>query len=173
MIIWPIAGYLGGIYYTKPPIAYKHRGVSLPAVFLLMGMILPVVSFAAQTGYVNSELMIFCLPLALLVTAILAANELRDHKEDAAAGSFTFAVHFGERFCAVLYRALVTLPYLCVIISVLWLSLPPTTLLVFVTLPIKITLTRKVRRHELPDLDVATARFHGLFCLIYTICLFP
>lgn len=172
MLIWSTIGYLGGIYYTKPPIAYKHRGVSLPAVFLLMGMTLPMVAFAAQTTFVSWELVILCLPFALLVTAILAANELRDHREDAAAGSITFTVCFGAPFCIALYYTLIALPYLGVIISVLRLSLPPATLLVLLTLPLIVTLIRKVRRHELSDLDVATARFHGLFCLIYTVCLF-
>jgi 1,4-dihydroxy-2-naphthoate octaprenyltransferase len=172
MLIWPIAGYLGGIYYTKPPIAYKHRGISLPAVFIFMGMMLPMVSFAAQTAFANWKLVIFCLPLALLVTAILAANELRDHGEDAAKGSTTFTVRLGERFVGVLYHALITLPYLCIIISVQWLSLPPTALLVFLALPLTVALTRKARQHDLRDLDVATARFHGLFCVLYTISLF-
>ncbi|MCK9524758.1 MAG: prenyltransferase [Limnochordia bacterium] len=169
MVFWPIVGYLGGIYYTKPPIAYKHKGVSLPAVFLLMGIMLPMVAYAAQTAFVGGELVILCLPLGLLVTAILAANELRDHKEDAAAGSTTFTVRFSAPFSAALYRALVTLPYLCVSISVLWLSLPPAALLVFLALPLTATLIRKVQRHDLRYLDVATARLHGLFCLVYTI----
>ena len=171
MLIWPILGYLGGIYYTKPPIAYKHRGVSLPAVFLLMGMMLPMISFAAQTSFVNWELVLLCLPLALLVTAILAANELRDHREDAKAGSITCTVRLGERFGALLYYVLVTLPYLCVALSVLWLSVPQAALLVLLALPLTVALTRKVWRHELRDLDLATAQFHGLFALIYTFSL--
>lgn len=171
MLIWPTLGYLGGIYYTKPPIAYKHRGVSLPAVFLLMGMILPTVSFAAQTAFVNWEQVLLCLPLALLVTAILAANELRDHREDTEAGSITFTVRLGARVGAMLYYALVTLPYLCVALGVLWLLVPQATLLVFLVLPLTETLTRKVRRHKLRNLDLATARIHGLFTLIYTFSL--
>lgn len=172
MLIWPILGYLSGIYYTKPPIAFKHRGMSLPAVFLLMGMMLPMVSFVAQTGYMNWELVILCLPLALLVTVILAANELRDHQEDAAAESITFTVRLGARFGAVLYYALVTLPYLCVVLGVLWLSVPPAGLLVFLTLPLTFTLIKKVNQHDLLDLDLATAQLHGLFTLIYTFSLF-
>lgn len=172
MIIWPILGYVGGIYYTKPPIAYKHRGISLPAVFLLMGMLLPMVSFIAQTNFVNWKLIILCLPPALLVTAILAANELRDLREDASAGSVTFTVRFGARSCAVLYCTLVTLPYLCILVSVWWLALTPSTLLVFLTLPLSASLTSRVGRHELRNLDVVTARLHGVFCLIYTVSLF-
>lgn len=172
MLIWPIIGYLGGVYYTKPPLAYKHKGISLPAVFLLMGMMLPMVSFAAQTNFVNWRLTFLCLPLALLVTAILAANELRDRRADAAAGSITFTVRLGTRFCVALYHALITLPYLCVSIGVLWLSVPPATLLVFLTIPLTTALAKKVQRQELQDLDVATAKFHSLFCLIYTVCLF-
>lgn len=171
MLIWPTLGYLGGIYYTKPPIAYKHRGVSLPAVFLLMGMILPMVSFAAHTTFMNWELVILCLPLALLVTAILAANELRDHKEDTAAGSITFTVRLGTHFGAMLYYALVTLPYLCVSLGILWLAVPQSALLVFLSLPLAVTLTRKVRRHELGGLDLATALLHGIFTSIYTFSL--
>lgn len=172
MLTWPILGYLGGIYYTKPPIAYKHRGVSLPAVFLLMGMLLPMVSFAAHTTFVSWKLVILCLPLALLVTAILAANELRDHKDDAAAGSITFTVRLGARFGTVLYFSLVILPYLCVTLSVLWLSVPQAALLVLLTLPLTSTLTNKVQRNDLSDLDLTTARLHGLFALIYTVSLF-
>ena len=171
MLIWPTLGYLGGIYYTKPPIAYKHRGVSLPAVFLLMGMILPMVSFAAQTAFVNWEQVLLCLPLAFLVTAILAANELRDHKEDNAAGSITFTARLGARVGTILYYALITLPYLCVALGVLWLLVPQATLLVFLVLPLTETLTRKVRHHKLRNLDLATARIHGLFTLIYTFSL--
>jgi 1,4-dihydroxy-2-naphthoate octaprenyltransferase len=172
MIIWPIVGYLGGIYYTKPPIAYKHKGLSLPGVFLLMGMILPMVSFGAQTAFVNWRLALLCLPLALLVTAILAANELRDCLDDATAGSITFTVRCGERCGTALFGLLITLPYLCIPISVVWLSLPASTLLVYLTLPLVTALTTSLTRQEFSGLDLLTARLHGGFCLIYTISLF-
>ncbi len=172
MLLWPITGYLGGIYYTKPPLAYKHKGISLPAVFVLMGMMLPMVSFVAQTSYVSKELIVFCLPVALLVAAILGANELRDRGVDAAAGSITFTVLFGDRFCGALYYALLTLPYLFIAISVLWFSLAPASLTVFLTLPLVPSLTRKVQEQEFRGLDVATAQFHGLFCFIYILSLY-
>ena len=168
MVIWPLVGYLGGVYYTKPPIAYKHRSWGAAAVFLLLGLGTPTAAFQAQAGYVDYQAVLTFLPLACLVTAIMLANEIRDHHSDARVGSSTLVVRSGTAVGKLLYTASITVPFLVVLANIRWRILPTASLAVFASLPLAGRLFSRVRKGENPGLDLATARLYGLFGLLYT-----
>jgi len=102
---WPVIalgviGALGGYAYTAGP-AYKYKGLGDLGVFLLMGPVLVDASFYAITGVHDFSLLLkvtaVSLPVAFLVTAILAVNNYRDLDDDAAAGITTMAHWLGPK----------------------------------------------------------------------------
>ncbi|HQB47083.1 MAG TPA: prenyltransferase, partial [Polyangiaceae bacterium] len=87
--------------YTAGP-GYKYKALGDLGVFALMGPLLVVFSLYALTGVTEASVLLRALaasvPLGLLVTAILAANNVRDFHDDAEAGIRTLAHVMGIRW---------------------------------------------------------------------------
>src|SRR5262249_20109841 len=71
---WPVvglglAGLLGGLGYTAPPLQYKYRALGLPLVFLLMGPVMVVGSYFVITGTFDGAALVLSIPVGLLVAA--------------------------------------------------------------------------------------------------------
>lgn len=162
-------GILGAYFYTAPPLAYKYRGWSLPAVFIFMGLLLPISSYMVQTGSFNSRIVYLSLPLALLVTAILQVNELRDYRNDLSRGGRTFTILFGRELSIVSYHLFIFLPYLLVSYFSIKGYLTFFSLVTFLTLKQAVDLSLKIRKKEFDQMDVATAKLQASFGLLYLI----
>ncbi len=90
-----------GWLYTGGPRPYGYLGLGELFVFVFFGVVATVGS-----AYVQSQrfgLWWACIPVGLLSTALLEANNLRDVDGDAAAGKRTLAVRAGPRRARWLY----------------------------------------------------------------------
>jgi 1,4-dihydroxy-2-naphthoate polyprenyltransferase len=90
-----------GWLYTGGPRPYGYLGLGEAFVFVFFGVVATVGS-----AYVQSKtfgLWWACVPVGLLSTALLEANNLRDVAGDAAAGKRTLAVRVGPRRARWLY----------------------------------------------------------------------
>ncbi|HTX62409.1 MAG TPA: 1,4-dihydroxy-2-naphthoate octaprenyltransferase, partial [Acidimicrobiales bacterium] len=90
-----------GWLYTGGPRPYGYLGLGEVFVFLFFGVVATVGS-----AYVQSKsfgLWWACVPVGLLSTALLEANNLRDVAGDAASGKRTLAVRVGPRRARWLY----------------------------------------------------------------------
>src|SRR5579885_1079359 len=99
---WPIAAIglaaiASGIAYTGGPWPLGYHGLGDVFVFVFFGLVAVLGTFYLQAGTVNGAALIASLPVAMLVTAILVVNNLRDIDTDRAAGKHTLAVRFGRR----------------------------------------------------------------------------
>ncbi len=171
---WPVAalgvaGLVGGLGYTAPPLEYKYRALGLPLVFLLMGPVMVVGSYFVITGTFDGAALALSVPVGLLVAAILHGNEWRDIGEDARAGIVTFSIRAGRRAAHVGYLGLVVGAYLALSMAVLAKALPPASLLAMLSLPL---LVRAIRASELGAagqqraiamIDLQTAQLHAAF----------
>lgn len=165
-----VVGLLGAYYYTSPPIAYKYRGWSLPAVFVFMGLLMPLNTFLVQTGHFQWILILYALPPALLITAMLQANELRDYQSDSSHNIKSFTAIAGFKFGTILYRLLLYIPYLVIVVSTVFNVLPLTVMiLVFLSLPYTQKLNRMLNNQQLRTLDIGTAKLHSIFSFLYLI----
>gem|GEM_PF-2579048 len=171
LVVYPVLGYLGGVYYTKPPIAFKHRGWGSIGVFVIMGLAAPAAAFQGQTGWIDISTILAFVPIAVLVTAILLANEIRDREVDQALGSITSVVRLGAAQGKRLYAACLLAAYGAVILNVSKGFLPTASLIVFGSLPQLKQLYQHLRLDKLTHLDKATAQFYGAFCILYTLTL--
>jgi 1,4-dihydroxy-2-naphthoate octaprenyltransferase len=113
---WPFAalgaaGLIGGYAYTGEPLNYKRRGLGVPLVFFLMGVLLVAGSYYAVARTLAGEVVLRSLPVSTLVSLILLANELRDHEPDTRHGIGTLTVRIGYRAATVLYLVLLAAAY--------------------------------------------------------------
>ncbi|CAG0936092.1 1,4-dihydroxy-2-naphthoate octaprenyltransferase [Thermoflexales bacterium] len=146
---WPIAvigalSILAGIAYTGGPYPLAYHGLGDLFAFLFFGVIAVTGTAYIFTHEFTGLALIASLPVALLVTAIIVVNNLRDIPTDTAVGKRTFAVMLGDRRTRYEYTLCLLGAYLFPIGlaalagSIGWWWLP------FLTLPLAFQLVRTV-----------------------------
>ena len=113
---WPFAalgaaGLVGGYAYTGEPLNYKRRGLGVPLVFFLMGVLMVAGSYYAVARTLSWSVALASLPVSALVSLILLANELRDFEPDGRHGIRTLTVRIGYPAASVLYLVLIVAAY--------------------------------------------------------------
>jgi 1,4-dihydroxy-2-naphthoate polyprenyltransferase len=173
---WPIAAagvasLAAALAYTGGPWPLGYHGLGDACVFLFFGLVGVVGSCYVQTHEVTPLALAAAIPVGLLVTAILAVNNLRDIDTDARAGKRTLAVRFGERASRTYYAALVGLAFAVPVALAAsgWIS--RAALLPLLTAPLAWRLVRTVARaSDGPAWNAAlagTARLAALFGLLF------
>jgi 1,4-dihydroxy-2-naphthoate octaprenyltransferase len=150
---WPIvaiglAAVASGIAYTGGPWPLGYHGLGDAFVFIFFGVIAVVGTFYLQSGDVTGAALTASLPVAMLVTAILVVNNLRDIDTDRAAGKRTLAVRVGREVTQLQYSILVLGAYL--VAAALWLGGANSAwaMLPWLTVPLGLRLVREVWRSE-------------------------
>ncbi|MGI9282271.1 MAG: prenyltransferase [Endozoicomonas sp.] len=113
---WPLFllglfGVIAGYFYTGEPIVYKHRGLGVPAVFLLTGVLMVSGAYYAVSGIWSNELLWISIPVSLLTAALLVSNEVRDYLDDRSSSIRTLTVRIGYDMSRALYVVLLLLVY--------------------------------------------------------------
>jgi 1,4-dihydroxy-2-naphthoate octaprenyltransferase len=108
-----IVGFVGGFFYTGEPLNYKRRGLAVALVFFLMGVFMVAGSAFAVSGAFSWHDVLASLPVSILVSLILLANELRDFESDTRHGIRTLAVRIGFKTAKRLFVALIAAAYGC------------------------------------------------------------
>lgn len=165
-----MVGGLGAYLYTGKRISLKYRALGDPLVFILMGPALVVLGVWAFTGTVSPDAALAALPVAMLVTAILHGNNLRDISGDRAAGIATLAGLLGHTRSRFLLNVLLIAPYVLLPILAVTGLIPPSGLVPVATIPGALRIIRTVRDggSAVPhDLPMVCARLHFLFGVLY------
>ena len=172
---WPlllvgIAGVLGAWGYTARGRGYKYVALGDPMVGILMGPLMVLGSHLALGAPIAWAPVALSAPVACLVIAILAANNLRDIEDDSSAGVTTLAILLGQRGALAWYLLLLGGAYLSLGALVLTRMLPWTGLAALLSLPLAIRNARRatlgVMRSQPEHLDaivIPTARLHLAF----------
>ncbi|MGI8550235.1 MAG: 1,4-dihydroxy-2-naphthoate octaprenyltransferase [Dehalococcoidia bacterium] len=107
-VLWlGCAGAFAGYAYTANPFKLGYRALGELLVFVFMGPVIVEGAYYVQTHHWSVTAVLAALPIALLVTAILHANNLRDMDDDLHSGKRTLANVFGRRFAVFELRLLV------------------------------------------------------------------
>lgn len=165
-----VAGLVGGWGYTAGP-RYKYLGLGDLFVFLLMGPLMVLGGALAVSGKVTLAPVLASLPVGLLVTAILHANNVRDLEADQHSGLRTVAIWLGRRPSLAYFAALVYGAYLAVILLVALRVLPWPSLLPLLTFPLARKAVRDLAAAETVEARRArplveqTAQLHFAFGL--------
>ena len=106
------ASFLAALGYSGGPKPYASIGLGEVSVFVFFGLVATVGSAYVQDETLSRLAYIAAVPIGLLATAILVANNLRDIDADEAAGKRTLALRIGKARTRRLYQALVSIALL-------------------------------------------------------------
>ncbi|MFT3708678.1 MAG: 1,4-dihydroxy-2-naphthoate polyprenyltransferase [Archangium sp.] len=100
---WPLmviglTSLLAGYAYTGGPFPLAYNGLGDLFVLIFFGFVAVCGTYFVQAGTVTPIAFACAVPVGLLGCALLAVNNTRDEKTDAAAGKRTLVVRFGTRF---------------------------------------------------------------------------
>lgn len=101
-----LAGILFAVLYSLGPFRLSGSGLGELSIGIAFGVI-PVSGAAwLQSGVLDQTVVLFALPIAFWVTAILLINEVPDIAADSSSGKRTLPVRFGLNATSVVYFAL-------------------------------------------------------------------
>ena len=168
---WPIlaigaVSLVAALGYTGGPIPYGYRGLGEVFVFLFFGLAATVGSRFAHDSTAPLDAWLLAIPIGMLVTAVLVANNVRDVDTDRTAGKRTLAVLLGRAATRRLYAVLVlgAFPLIAAWAFLHW--APAATAIACAALPLAISPVRTIYRETAgPALIGAlkdTARLHAV-----------
>lgn len=168
---WPILliGVLSiaaGVLYTGGPFPLGYNGLGDVFTFVFFGVVAVMGTDYLHTGQFRGVAFLASLPVAMLVTAIIVVNNLRDAPTDRKAGKRTLAVIFGERFARTEYALLVIGAFLILPVVWMWGGASPFSMLAWLSAPLAMPLLDTVGKAHGKTLNAAlrgTARLHMLF----------
>jgi 1,4-dihydroxy-2-naphthoate octaprenyltransferase len=172
---WPVlvlslAGGAVTYLYSAGPRPLGTLGLGQPLVFIFMGPVMVLGTYYVHARDFTLDALWLSLPLACTVTAILAANDLRDLEEDRAAGKVTPVTLFGRRFGRWELTALVAVAFAVIALLVAAGRLGLPSLVAFLALPQAIaTLRTSWQGRERPELAAAlkaAGKLHGWLGLL-------
>ena len=174
---WPILliGLLSiaaGVLYTGGPFPLAYNGLGDVFVFIFFGLVAVCGTAFLHVGTVPGAAAFAALPVALIVTAIIVVNNLRDIDTDRAARKHTLAVLLGRSATRAEYLVLVAGAYLLLPLGVLLGLAGPWSLLPLLTLPLAAPLVRLVFTEQGRPLNRAlggTGRLHMIFGILLAI----
>lgn len=106
LLVLGAAALMVGWAYTAPPLRLAYRPLGELASGLPMGVGITWGTAAAQSDHVPASVWWAAVPLALLIAAVLHANNARDRGHDALVGKRTLATFLSPRAVVMEYRAL-------------------------------------------------------------------
>lgn len=170
-LLWiGIGGVLVAITYTAGPFPLAYNGLGEIAAGIFMGPMIVLGAYYVMAKTMYPVLILISLPVALMVAAILHANNIRDLEADKAVNKRTLAVLLGRPAARVEYMILVGGAYISLVGLVLVGYIPFPSLLAFITLPEALELIRIINTSEDPQVlhpaQGRTARLHGRFGLL-------
>jgi 1,4-dihydroxy-2-naphthoate octaprenyltransferase len=162
-------GVLVVVTYTAGPFPLAYNGLGEVAVFIFMGPVMVLGAYYVMAVRFDWSPLIVGVPIGFMVAAILHANNIRDIDSDREVNKRTLAVLLGLQAARWEYVILVGGAYVAVIVMVVTGVMPPTTLIVAVTLPEALKLIQIERTSTdvqlLHQAQGRTAKLHGRFGL--------
>jgi 1,4-dihydroxy-2-naphthoate octaprenyltransferase len=172
---WPILliGLLSiaaGVLYTGGPYPLAYHGLGDVFVLIFFGLVAVCGTAYLHTATVPGVAAFAALPVALIVTAIIVVNNLRDIETDRLARKHTLAVLLGRDATRIEYLVLIVGAYFVLPLGPLLGLTSAWALLPWLTLPLTIPLFRTVYAEEGRALNRAlagTGRLHLLFGILF------
>lgn len=157
-------------FYTRKPFCFKYRGFGVPLIFLMFGPLPVFGSYYLSTGMYSLKPLLVSIPVGLLTTAILHANDLRDIEHDERANIKSFAMALGAENARHFYLGLLATSYLTILLLVFADQLTALSLINFLTVPLAVMLIRQSKSEvECRNLDHKTAGLQLVFGVLLLI----
>jgi len=157
VIIIGLAAIISAIAYTGGPFPLGYYGLGDLFVFVFFGLAAVAGTYFVQVGLVSAAAWWMAIPIGLIITAILAVNNLRDLENDRKAGKHTLAVMLGSQGVRLEYVLCLAVAYLILPILVFMKIVPAFTLLAWLSLPVALKSMRIVSTQQGGPLNAALA----------------
>jgi 1,4-dihydroxy-2-naphthoate octaprenyltransferase len=172
VLVIGIASVIAMLGYVGGPAPYGYRGLGEVFVFVFFGLVATVGSRYVHDMTTPLASWLLAVPIGMLVTAILVANNYRDIDTDAATGKRTLAVILGRERTRRLFMTLVYGSLLLIVVFAVfgWTPLPTAVagfLVPFAAAPVRIV-NRKTSGPSLIRALKLTARLHLVTGLVLT-----
>ena len=186
LIIGGIGVLIGVLYTVGGKLALKYHALGDLAVFMNFGVLGSLGAWYVQTEQLSWVPVVWVIPMAILVIAILHANNWRDMASDKEGKIYTVASLLGDRGSLIYYAMLIFGPFVFVLgliflpmlFNSTWPAMPLTFLITLITLPVALRLWSKAVSRKAPKqpmdfiaLDGATAQFNLQFGILCTLAL--
>ncbi|MBR9866202.1 MAG: prenyltransferase [Oceanospirillales bacterium] len=170
LLVLLLVGLAGALGYTVEPVSFKRRGLAVVLVFWLMGVLMVCGSYYILAGELSWLVFWRSVPVSLISSLLLLANEIRDVESDRDAGIRTLTVRIGIDRARKLY--LLLLLSVVAVASVLWIADAITGVWWLVSVPLIWLLYKQQQGSEgRASLPPASGRFFMLFGLLYCLSL--
>jgi|Deesub1362B_J571_1020462.scaffolds.fasta_scaffold00003_405 1,4-dihydroxy-2-naphthoate octaprenyltransferase len=171
VLVLGVIGLILAATYTGPPIKYKYIALGEFAVFVIWGPLMVLGSYYVQTSSISMTVIYTSLPIGILVSAVLLANNLRDIEFDSGRNIKTLPILLGKKRGLLIFDGMILSAYGIALTLFLMGQLYITVLLTLVTLPKAINLLKTFKK-EIPDLaDPMTAQLVMYFGIVYIIAI--
>ena len=155
-------------FYTGN-LAYKYRALGEIGIFLCFGPLIVAGTALIQTGRILADAVTASIPTGLLVVGILFANNMRDLNTDAQTSIKTLPRILGEKKSLMFYYSLIIAPYA---IALCFLHFSAVFLITALSAPAAIKLIRMAKNKDFFPLVKETAKFVGVFGLLFAISIY-
>jgi 1,4-dihydroxy-2-naphthoate octaprenyltransferase len=171
ILILGIIGAIFGYFYTGKPLKLKYRGLGAFMVFVIFGPLMTLGGYYVQMQKFTMQSFLISIPTALLTTAILHANDIRDIKHDKKAGIKTLSIYIGRKNAQLVYSSLIIFAYISLIIMTIYKYVPYLSLICLLTLPAAIKNMNKLKMakgssYEIVELDKESGKLQGQFGIL-------
>ncbi|AJG99910.1 1,4-dihydroxy-2-naphthoate octaprenyltransferase [Clostridium beijerinckii] len=171
ILILGIVGALCGYFYTGKPLMIKYRGLGAPLVFIIFGPLMTLGGYYLQMQEFTVQSFLISIPTALLTTAILHANDIRDINHDKKAGIKTLSISIGYKKAQKVYSSLIILSYISLIIMIVFKYIPYLSLICLLTVLAAIKNINKLRTSgdsssNIAELDKESGKLQGQFGIL-------
>jgi 1,4-dihydroxy-2-naphthoate polyprenyltransferase len=163
---------LGGVLYSEGPLPISSTPFGELLVGLIMGPIEVVSADIAASGSASTFALVYSIPVGLMVTSILLANNLRDVDKDREHGRRTIAVLIGRRRGSLLLLCLVAATFLWSAPAFIVFSAPVSVFLLWLAFPVAVKGCWELMKGKAWDASVTIiARIHVLVGLLLAVSL--
>jgi 1,4-dihydroxy-2-naphthoate polyprenyltransferase len=163
---------LAGVLYSEGPLPVSSTPFGEVLVGVVMGPVEVVSANLAASGSASDLALVYSVPVGLMVTTILLANNLRDIEKDREHGRRTIAVLVGRRPGSILLLFLVSAAFLWTLPAFFLFSAPTSVFLLWLALPLAIKGCSDLMKGRAWETSVTViARIHVLVGLILAVSL--
>jgi len=118
-LLWVIlVGGIFGVFYAAGPVEFEYRALGEIAVFVSFGPAMVLGAYYVQAHHFSWGPVLYGIPVALLVEAILHSNNLGDIKNDSMVNIKTVPILIGEKWSKIMYYGLVLGAYILTVVLI-------------------------------------------------------
>nr|WP_290223405.1 2-carboxy-1,4-naphthoquinone phytyltransferase [Trichocoleus desertorum] len=154
-----LLGCILGYSYQGPPFRLGYQGVGEIICFICFGPLAVSAAYYSQTQTWSSTSLVASIIIGITTSLILFCSHFHQVKDDLAAGKRSPIVRLGTARGAQLIPWFCGITYALTLVFVLLDQFPTKTLLIFVSLPFAIKLSRHVQRYHNQPEQVSNSKF--------------